>query len=154
MCALQPRHDQKAIWNEVARERDRLVAQRYIPLWERMLDVVGAGPGMRVLDAGCGSGGASAIAARRGAIVAGVDLSDQMIAICREKTELTGCTFEVGSLEAVPLPDASFDAMIASMVLHFCHSPERALQEHHCAGQELHLLVPPKLPSPPPLLIR
>jgi cyclopropane fatty-acyl-phospholipid synthase-like methyltransferase len=56
MCALQPRHDQKAIWNEVARERDRLVAQRYIPLWERMLDVVGAGPGMRVLDAGCGSG--------------------------------------------------------------------------------------------------
>jgi ubiquinone/menaquinone biosynthesis C-methylase UbiE len=129
MCALQPRHDQKAIWNEVARERDRLVAQRYIPLWERMLDVVGAGPGMRVLDAGCGSGGASAIAARRGAIVAGVDLSDQMIAICREKTELTGCTFEVGSLEALPLADASFDAVIASMVIHFCHSPERALQE-------------------------
>jgi hypothetical protein len=24
----------------------------------------------------------------------------------------------------------------------------------HCAGQELHLLVPPKLPSPAPLLIR
>jgi hypothetical protein len=33
-----------------------------------------------------------------------------MIAICREKTELTGCTFEVGSLGAVPLQDASFDA--------------------------------------------
>jgi SAM-dependent methyltransferase len=63
---------------------------------------------------------ASAIAARRGAVVTGVDLSDQMIAICREKTELTGCTFEVGSLEVVPLQDASFDAVIASMVLHFC----------------------------------
>jgi ubiquinone/menaquinone biosynthesis C-methylase UbiE len=129
MAAPRPRHDQKAIWNQVARERDRLVAQRYIPLWERMLDVVGVGPRVRFLDAGCGSGGASAIAAWRGAVVTGVDLSDQMIAVCREKTELTGCTFEVGSLEALPLEHASFDAVIASMVLHFCLSPERALQE-------------------------
>jgi ubiquinone/menaquinone biosynthesis C-methylase UbiE len=128
MSALQPRHDQKAIWNQVARERDRLIAQWYMPLWERMLDVVGAGPGTRFLDAGCGSGGASAIAARRGAIVTGVDLSDQMIAVCREKTELSGCTFEIGSLEALPFEDASFDAVIASMVIHFC-SPEQALRE-------------------------
>jgi ubiquinone/menaquinone biosynthesis C-methylase UbiE len=129
MSAPQPRHDQKVIWSQVARERDRLVAPRYIPLWERMLDVVGAGPGLRLLDAGCGSGGACAIAARRGAVVTGVDLSDQMIAVCREKTELTGCTFEVGSLEALALEDASFDAVIASMVLHFCASSERALRE-------------------------
>jgi ubiquinone/menaquinone biosynthesis C-methylase UbiE len=129
MSTLQPRHDQKAIWNEVARERDRLLTPRYIPLWERMLDVVGTGPGMRLLDAGCGSGGASAIAARRGAVVTSIDLSDQMIAVCREKTELTGCTFEVGSLEALPFEDASFDAVIASMVIHFCLSPVRALQE-------------------------
>jgi SAM-dependent methyltransferase len=94
-----------------------------------MLDVVGAGPGVRVLDAGCGSGGTSAIAARRGAVVTGVDLSDQMIAVCREKTELAGCAFEVGSLEALPFEDASFDAVIASMVLHFCASPTRVLQE-------------------------
>jgi ubiquinone/menaquinone biosynthesis C-methylase UbiE len=93
-----------------------------------MLDVVGAGPGTRFLDAGCGSGGASAIATRRGAIVTGVDLSDQMIAVCREKTELSGCTFEIGSLEALPFEDASFDAVIASMVIHFC-SPEQALRE-------------------------
>jgi ubiquinone/menaquinone biosynthesis C-methylase UbiE len=129
MSAMQPRHDQKAIWSEVARQRDRLLTPRYIPLWERMLDVVGAGPGVRFLDAGCGSGGASAIAARRGALVTGIDLSDQMIAVCREKTELTGCTCKVGSLEALPLKDASFDAVIASMVVHFCPRPKRALQE-------------------------
>jgi SAM-dependent methyltransferase len=129
MSAPRPPHDQRAIWSQVARERDRLVAPRYIPLWERMLDVVGAGPGVRVLDAGCGSGGASAIAARLGVVVTGVDLSDQMIAVCREKTELTDCTFKVGSLEALPFEDASFDAVIASMVLHFCPSPTRALQE-------------------------
>jgi SAM-dependent methyltransferase len=129
MSDVPPRHDQKAIWSQVARERDRLIAPRYIPLWERMLDVVGAGPGIRVLDAGCGSGGACAIAARRGAVVTGVDLSDQMIAVCREKAELTDCTFETASLEALPLEDASFDAAIASMVIHFCRSPERALQE-------------------------
>jgi SAM-dependent methyltransferase len=65
----------------------------------------------------------------KGGGLTGVDLSDQMIAVCREKTELTGCTFEVGSLETLPLEDASFDAVIASMVIHFCLSPERALQE-------------------------
>jgi ubiquinone/menaquinone biosynthesis C-methylase UbiE len=129
MAEGPPRHDQKAIWSQVARERDRLIAPRYIPLWERMLDVVGAGSGIRVLDAGCGSGGASAIAARRGAVVTGVDLSDQMIALCREKPELADCTFKIASLEALPLEDASFDATIASMVIHFCRSPERALQE-------------------------
>src|SRR5512132_2387042 len=112
MSDVPPRHDQKAIWSQVARERDRLIAPRYIPLWERMLDVVGAGPGIRVLDAGCGSGGACAIAARRGAVVTGVDLSDQMIAVCREKAKLTDCTFETASLEALPLEDASFDAAI------------------------------------------
>lgn len=42
--------------------------------------------GLRVLDAGCGTGSLAIEAARRGATVVGVDVADAMIAIARERT--------------------------------------------------------------------
>ena len=42
--------------------------------------------GLRVLDAGCGTGGLSIEVARRGATVLGVDVADAMIAIARDRT--------------------------------------------------------------------
>ena len=41
--------------------------------------------GTRFFDAGCGGGGASNIASQRGAIISGIDASDALIVIARER---------------------------------------------------------------------
>lgn len=129
MAELEGAHDQQAIWSKVARERDAIIAGHLVPLWHAMLDTVGAGAGVRFLDAGCGSGGASELAIARGADVTGVDLSEQMIAVCREKPALAAAKLYLASLEALPFADASFEAAMASMVIHFCPDPAQALRE-------------------------
>ena len=125
------RHDQEKNWSSVARERDARYAGTLKPLWSRMLELVGAGPGTTVLDAGCGSGGASVLAKETGANVVGVDLSTEMIAVCRQKEELAGVEFHVADLEKLLFNNHSYDAAIASMAIHFCKQPLQALRELH-----------------------
>ena len=50
---------------------------------EPLLDAARVGPGVRVLDVGCGPGSLSAAAAARGALVTGVDLAEGMLAQAR-----------------------------------------------------------------------
>jgi len=72
--------------------------------------------GLRVLDAGCGTGYLSNQLASRGARVTGVDFSDRMIAIARE--QYPGIDFRVDSCsELVSVQDAEIDLVIANYVL-------------------------------------
>jgi SAM-dependent methyltransferase len=72
--------------------------------------------GMRIADIGCGIGGpARTLADEFGCHVTGVDLTPEFV---RAATMLTGrvgmdavCDFKLGSATAIPLPDASFDAV-------------------------------------------
>ena len=64
------------------------------------------------LDVGCGRGGtASLLAEQFGAAAAGVDLSPEAIAFCRNAHRATGARFEVGDAENLPFDDASFDVV-------------------------------------------
>src|SRR5438093_10274963 len=92
-----------------------------------MLDAAAVGPGTRVLDAGCGAGGASVLAARRGAAVNGLDAAEALLAIARER--VPDGDFRAGDLKALPYADASFDAIIASDVLPYVADPLAALRE-------------------------
>lgn len=77
--------------------------------------------GQRVLDAGCGSGRYLLHALQRGAeYVTGVDLSPQMLArAAQELADVDGgrCTLREGSLEALPLADASVDLSLCALAL-------------------------------------
>ncbi len=69
---------------------------------------------MEVLDIGSGIGGpARMIAVRYGCRVTGVDLTPQFVETARALSSMCGMSdrvrFEVGSADALPLPDASFD---------------------------------------------
>ena len=55
------------------------------PVFEAVLERTGVGPGIRYLDAGCGAGMAAALAAVRGADVAGVDAAEAMLSIARSR---------------------------------------------------------------------
>ena len=84
------------------------------------LEFVGDVRGRRVLDAGCGEGYNTRILARRGARMAGVDLSERMIALARdeERREPLGIDYVRASYTDVAMfADGSFDAVVAFMSL-------------------------------------
>jgi SAM-dependent methyltransferase len=86
--------------------------------------------GMRVLDAGCGSGEALAWLAEavgEGGRVVGADLSDAHIAAARRQAP-SQAELLAGDLMAQPLPPDSFDAIWSSNTLHHFADPLAALQ--------------------------
>jgi ubiquinone/menaquinone biosynthesis C-methylase UbiE len=88
--------------------------------------------GHRVLDVGCGTGGfARAIAETASATVTGIDYSERFIAFaCDAPAPQRGAVqWKVGSAEALPVADGSFDCVLLSLVLHQLQHPERAVSE-------------------------
>lgn len=79
------------------------------PVYAHVLNRAGVGPATTVLDCGCGAGRFVRLAAERGADVAGIDASDELIAIAAERSPLAD--LRVGDLEALPWPDGSFDVV-------------------------------------------
>ena len=73
--------------------------------------------GERWLDVGCGPGAVAMRAARAGAHVTGVDLSEVMIETARRRAAEEGLaiSYDVGDCEDLPYPDASFDVVSSSV---------------------------------------
>jgi ubiquinone/menaquinone biosynthesis C-methylase UbiE len=87
-------------------------------------------PGDRFLDVGCGSGAAVRAASETVGHAVGVDLAPAMIERARQLAAgLAGVEFVVGDSEQLPLPDASFTAVLCSSSFHHYPNPGRALEE-------------------------
>ena len=94
---------------------------------ERLADLAGAGPGMRLVDLATGTGTAARAAARRGASVVGVDRSPGMLAVARKlSAELD---FRRADARALPLEDGSFDAVTCGLSVSHFADREGALRE-------------------------
>ena len=80
-------------------------------------------PGMRVFDAGCGGGRNLVYLLRQGYAVSGNDSGAEPIAQVRALAESlapgVAHDFRVEAIESTSFPDAHFDVVIASAVLHF-----------------------------------
>ncbi|HEY7034589.1 MAG TPA: class I SAM-dependent methyltransferase [Thermomicrobiales bacterium] len=118
---------QGVLWSGDAQTWADLQEPTRRPLWTAMLDAAGVGPGTRLLDAGCGAGGASRLAADRGARIGGLDAAPAMIEIARERI-LTG-DFRVGELQELPYADGSFDVVFACNAVQYATDPVAALRE-------------------------
>jgi ubiquinone/menaquinone biosynthesis C-methylase UbiE len=70
--------------------------------------------GKRVLEVGCGHGGAASYLMRtlHPASYTGLDLNRAAIEYCRTRHHLSGVDFVHGDAEKLPFPDQSFDAVI------------------------------------------
>jgi ubiquinone/menaquinone biosynthesis C-methylase UbiE len=83
-----------------------------------------------VVDVGCGPGVMVEAVRQRGGTFQGIDLSPEMV---REATEnfgnLPDVSFQVGNIESLDLPDATFDQVICMAVIEYLKSPDRALAE-------------------------
>ena len=76
---------QGELWGAAARDWAEIQEPLHIPVWQAMLDAAKVGQGTFLLDAGCGGGGASVLAAQLGANVSGLDASEALIAIAGER---------------------------------------------------------------------
>jgi SAM-dependent methyltransferase len=83
------------------------------------LALLGDVAGQRVLDAGCGAGSHAAEMIRRGASVTGLDKSGGLLAIARERLGADVPLHAADLADPLPLATASFDAILASLVLHY-----------------------------------
>ena len=113
-------------WSAVADGWSELWAAFADPALRALLDAAAVGPGTRVLDVGCGSGELLALAAGRGAVVAGVDPAEGMRALA---ARAVGVEVRDGDAEHLPWPDASFDVVLAVNALQFADDIGAALAE-------------------------
>src|SRR3984885_2782471 len=82
----------------------------------------------RLLDAGCGTGEHSLLAAARGAEVTGIDIAPHAIARAREKAAERGLAVRFELADALDLPalGETFGAVIDSGLFHIFDDPDRA----------------------------
>jgi len=81
-------------------------------------------------DLGCGTGVAAATLAPHVGKVIGVDASEEMLASARVRAAaLRNVEWRLGTLEALPIKDATLDAAVLMLVLHHVPSPVAALTE-------------------------
>lgn len=118
---------QGQLWSAAPRDWAELQEPFCRPLWQDTLSALGAKPGMRFLDAGCGGGGACVLAAALGCVVTGLDASDALLAIARER--MPQAQFVHGDLEQLPFPNGHFDAALAANSVIFAEDIRRAMRE-------------------------
>ena len=98
-----------------------------VPLFEAVLDAAHVQSGSRLLDVGCGTGGALQLAHDRGATVVGLDVTPGLLAIAAER--LPAAELWCGDLGELPFPDADFDAVVGINAFQFAGDPKAALVE-------------------------
>jgi SAM-dependent methyltransferase len=89
------------------------VAARIAVVADRLVDAADLHAGWRVLDVATGSGNAAIAAARLGCTAVGVDYVPSLLERARTRADAEGVSVELveGDAEALPFPDASFDAV-------------------------------------------
>jgi ubiquinone/menaquinone biosynthesis C-methylase UbiE len=84
------------------------------------------------LDIGTGTGRMLEIFGPHVARAVGVDLSREMLAVARvnlERAGLRNCTIRRADMYQLPLPGASFDAVVIHQVLHYAERPAQVIAE-------------------------
>jgi ubiquinone/menaquinone biosynthesis C-methylase UbiE len=90
---------------------------------ERLLEPARLESGESVLDIGCGTGTLAIAAKRRvepSGVVRGIDASPEMIARAQRKADKAGAdiAFEIAPAQLLPFPDAQFDVVLSTVMLH------------------------------------
>jgi arsenite methyltransferase len=118
---------------EAARQLERLyltsdvVAQR-----SETIKLLALRGGERVLDVGCGPGflceNIAEVVGRDGAVT-GIDISGDLIALCRRRNPPTWLSYVVGDATNIGQPDAYFDVVACTQVAEYVPDVDRVVSE-------------------------
>jgi SAM-dependent methyltransferase len=97
------------------------------PTYEAALRRVDLRPGHLVLDVGCGAGAFLRIAAARGARPFGIDASDALLALARQRVPTAD--LHAGDMEALPYDDDTFDLVTGFNSFFFANDIVAAVRE-------------------------
>jgi len=92
-------------------------------------------PGETVLDLGSGAGLDVLLSARRvapGGRAYGLDMTDEMLALAntnKARSGATNATFLKGTIESIPLPDATVDVVISNCVINLAEDKGAVIRE-------------------------
>jgi len=88
--------------------------------------------GELVLDIACGTGNTALMARARGAVVTGLDLTPELLAIARKRAtdaDYADITWKEGDAENLPFPDGAFDVVVSSCGLMFAPDQQKVSNE-------------------------
>ncbi|WP_433290786.1 class I SAM-dependent methyltransferase [Pseudonocardia sp. CA-142604] len=100
------------------------------PLYERVLDAAGAGPGTTLLELGCGSGEFARAAVERGALVTGIDSDRSAVSVAA--AAVPKAEFRFG--DAHDPPPGPFDVVAAVQLLSHVTNPVLVLRRAASVG--------------------
>jgi SAM-dependent methyltransferase len=117
---------------------ERLYATRDVLRRRELVRVaLGARPGDRILDVGCGPGFyVTELLEEVGpeGLVVGLDISPDMLAVAAKRADgHDNVEFHEADATSLPVPDASFDRLISVQVLEYVRDVPAALKEMHRA---------------------
>lgn len=97
---------------------------------EAVLNAVGQAEGLIMLDAGCGEGYLARKLAQDGAVVTGVDSSEELIKAARthELASKLPLSFDVGRVDSLPYQDRSFDLVLCNHLMNDLEDPTQPLR--------------------------
>jgi SAM-dependent methyltransferase len=158
---------QGQLWSERADDWADLMEPIEAPFHLAGLDQLAVGPGISLLDVGCGSGAVLRIAADRGADVTGIDAAPALVTHARRR--VPGSRVEVGDIQFLPFEDASFDIVTGFNSFQYAADRAAALLDarrvlrddgrvlmlvwgppERCEGEIVLQAVRELLPPPPP----
>jgi SAM-dependent methyltransferase len=108
-----------------------VVASRIVLVSELLADTADLRAGWDVLDVACGNGNATLAAARSGARAVGIDYVPELLEGGRGRALAEGLDveFRAGDAERLPVPDASFDAVLSVFGTMFAPDHQRTADE-------------------------
>lgn len=119
----------RAIW--ASGDYDQ-IAQGILAVADHVVRVGRIRAGERVLDIACGTGNTTLMARARGAVVTGLDLTPELLAVARKCGAEQGyddITWKEGDAENLPFPDGGFDVAVSSCGLMFAPDQQKVANE-------------------------
>lgn len=111
-------------------DNERIAAQ-LLPAARAAIAFAAPAPGTRVIDVGCGTGNALLLAAEQGAQVTGVDPSQRLLNVSRERARARRLNVNLvrGEAASMPVPHAAADVVISVFGVILAPSPSAAATE-------------------------
>lgn len=110
--------------------------EHYVGRWSRLvshmfLDWLSLRPGLRWVDAGCGTGALTTAILERAnpSRVTGIEPSEGFLNVAKARIHDNRVEFRLGDAQLLPLEDAEADVLVSGLVLNFVPDKKRALQE-------------------------